>query len=323
MLHEFRDLRYYCFSPFFLRYYPEVHGLENTIICDLQLLFDCITTLISAICIQKHLSKEEETLRITGHCTGKLLHRLLHRLLCQNYEQNLTVDTAITFFRHLRLVADTGKTQDEPEYSDSHTAHSTDCTVYFVPCVLRMFPIEMILATAKAYPSPLLITFDHGYSPLGLFSQLFVHLASVEVEGWDLKENALFRNIAVFYVGEDMDEITIIARTAFYEVIFVGDNADHERTLPISDACNMIYKTINAAITRVKLALNSTLNTGHSIAFYCTLPQCKPRDLHLAIQCGRKLKCLLSRRPFRLTSSQKVWFGEVTQCIFLFTAVHL
>lgn len=298
-------------DTFFFRYYPEVHGLENTVICDLQLLFDCITALINATCFQRNLSKEEETLRVTGRCTSKTLHKLLHKILCQNSEQDLTVDTVITFLRHLRLVAHTGKMVDEPEYSDACTRHLADCIVYFVPCVLRMFPTETIMAMAKAYPSPLLITFDGGYSPLGLFSRLLVYLASTEVEGWEIKENAMFRNIAIFYVGEDQDEVTLIARTAFYEVIFVGDN-DHERTLRINDACNSIYKTINTAINRVKFALNSTLNTQHSVAFYCTSPQCKPHGLHPTILCGRKLKCLLSERRIRQTSSQEVWFGKVT-----------
>ena len=181
---------------------------------------------------------------------------------------------------------------------------------YYVPCVLRMFPVESISATARASPAPLLVAFEKGYSPLGLFTQLLVYLVSDKVEDWMLKCIALFRNMATFHVGKDMDAVTLIARPRFYEVLFEGENSE-DRVVTLYQACCAIRLTVDAAIEAVKLGLNSTVKIRHNTAFYCPLPRCASMQFHPALPYGKKLKCQLSENVDRQTLSQQVWYHEV------------
>ena len=278
------------------RYYPEVRGLEDTIFCDLQLLFDSISALITATCFQTAISKEEERLRLSGHCS----HELLHRLLDSIPEKSLSVETIVTVLEHLRIVTPTGVTAGCPEY--------------LIPCVLRMFPVETVSATVRASPAPILFTFERGYSPLGLFPQLLIHLASAEKEGWELKKTP-FRNMATFHVGEDLDEVTLIARPKYYEVLFEGDASN--RCQSLSETCCDIRSSVDAAIDTVKSGRNSTILVSHCTAFYCPQPQCSTRPNHPASRSGRKLKCHISNNVCHQSSAQLVWHDKVIFFNFL------
>ena len=192
------------------RYY-DVDGLRHVIICRLELLFECISNLIKATCFElvTDVNREKRRLRSTGLCTPKLLHDLL-----SSPEQTrcISVVTLIKILEHLRIVTLNNKCE------------------YFVPCVLRMFPVEAISATVNARPAPLLFTFQCGYSPLGIFQKLLTYLTSAKVTGWDLIYRLKpFRNLATFSVG-GVDEVTVIARPKYYEVLFERNVSDHSTT---------------------------------------------------------------------------------------------
>lgn len=288
------------------RYYSEVRGLENVIICDLQILFECIAGLISAICFRKALSREENQLRVSGRCSDKLLHRLLNKAS----KHGLPVEVTITLLEHLHLVTQCVSVVDSPIPAQANTSRATMRKEYFVPCVLRMFPVETISATVRATPAPLLCTFEHGYPPLGLFTRLLVWLASVRVKGWQPRKTFPFRNMASFHVGEDLDEVTIIARPTHYEIIFSSNTSD--RLVPLHEACDTIRRTVDNAMERVKSGINSNVRIGHSFAFYCCWPQCCQEPLHAAIRRGTKLECPLSDRIAEQSYSHQVWFGKLS-----------
>lgn len=288
------------------RYYSEVCGLENIIICDLQILFECIADLISAICFRKALTREQEQLRVFGQCSDKLLHRLLDKAS----EHGLSMDITITLLEHLHLITQSNSVAENPIPARASASGATMRKEYFVPCVLRMFPVETITATVRATPAPLLCTFEHGYPPLGLFTRLLVWLASVRAEAWKLRKTFLFRNMASFHVGEDFDEVTLIARPTHYEVTFSSNSTD--RLMPLHEACNAIRLTIDEAIQRVKSGINSTIRIGHSFTFYCSWSQCLQKTLHAAIRHRTKLECPLFERIDEQSFSHQVWFGKLS-----------
>lgn len=143
--------------------------------------------------------------------------------------------------------------------------------------------------------------FGHGYTPLGLFTQLLVYLALAEVQDWQLKGTSLFRNMATFHVGEDKDEVTLVHRPAFYEVLFEVDDSD--RCVPLQDACTVVCSAVDAAIEAVKSGLNSTVMIHHFTAFYCSLQQCAAHPLHPAACHNNKVKCTVLCKFYSQTPS--------------------
>ena len=280
------------------RYY-DVDGLSDIIICDLQLLFECISDLITATCFEfaTGILGEAINLRSTGLCTPELLHDLLSS---PKQTRCISVDTLIKILEHLRIVTRINKCK------------------YFVPCVLRMFPVEAISATVNAKPAPLLFTFQRGYSPLGIFQKLLTYLTSAEVRGWDLKdEPGPFRNLATFSVG-GVDEVTVIARPKYYEVLFERNVSDYHK-VSLHNACPPIEATINKALGSVKSGPSSTISNEHYAAFYCP---CSTKPLHPATvkfndEGLNGLRCIHNGKGNYSTPSQEVWFGMVRK-VYIF-----
>lgn len=298
----------YAFSYFTsCRYYPERCGLKNLVICDLQVFVDSILALINAVYCEKAISGEEHYLHISGNCSYKLLHRLLQN----SSKQTLSTETLITLLEHMHLIVRTNNSAEEAPYSSQCLSTGGEESIeYFVPCVLRVFPVETILATVRGCPAPLLFTFENGCSPLHLFTQLYLYLISVEVKGWEPKRNSLYCNMVTFHVGKDLDEVTLIARPTFCEVVFEGDDTD--RILPCHDACNHIRETIDDAIKKAKFRLSITARASHFATFYCPLRECCSNALHYVTIVGKKLICSASGRVGKITPPQQMWFGEVS-----------
>ena len=283
------------------RYYSEVEGLQDLVICDLQVLFDSLTGLISsAFHFQKAFNEEEVRCRETGRFPVAEVEKLL-----EHAQSDIPPQKLITLFEHLRILC--------------RCTHSSGVQQYFVPCILPSYEVEIIERNSCSN-APLLLTFSCGYCPMGYFSALIVHMASSDLCSslkWRLREGKLFRNKVSFHVGKDYDEVTLIARPTFYEVQI--DRKHHlEDPLPLHKLCNEIRSTLDVALSTIKSSLNFSLQLNHHVGFYCQNPECH-RVPHPAIPDGDSYGiavCTCSKLPSQLTSKQCIWFGQVC-CNFL------
>ena len=278
------------------RYYSEVEGLQDLVICDLQVLFDSLTGLISsAFHFQKAFDEEEVRFRETGRFPVVEVEKLLERA-----QSDIPPQKLITLFEHLRILC--------------RCTHSSGVQEYFVPCILPSYEVEAIERSSSSY-APLLLTFSCGYCPVGYFSGLIVHMASTDLCSslkWRLCEGKLFRNKVSFHVGKDYDEVTLIARPTFYEVQI--DRKHHlEDPLPLHKVCNEIRSTLDVALSTIKSSLNCSLQLNHHVGFYCQNPECHPVP-HPAIPDSDSYGiavCSCNKLPSQLTSKQCIWFGQV------------
>ena len=71
---------------------------------------------------------------------------------------------------------------------------STEPT-YFMPCVLKSATCaELQEVHSSPDIAPLMIRYECGYMPLGIFSSLIIGLVSQNENGWELVEEDLHRN---------------------------------------------------------------------------------------------------------------------------------
>ncbi len=200
---------------------------------------------------------------------------------------------------------------------------------YFVPCALQPEEVERLTRgpPSASHPAPLLFTFSTGFTPMGVFHVLVVYLSSPEAASlqWVLciAGKAQYRNKVTFFVGDDLDEVTLIERPQVIEVwIDREDDAtetDCCHSLPA--VCQEVRLTLDAALTHVKSSKKSILRVRHQAAVYCERAQCDPAP-HYALPRGngppKNAMCSFSNYPCRLGPYQRIWFGEVSTCISSF-----
>ena len=280
------------------RYYPEVKGLEDLVICDIQVLFDLITNLItSTFEMQQVCTDVEVRFRQTGRCPVSEAQKLLH----DNGE--IPFDKLIKLLEHLHILCIISNENSEIEE-------------FFFPCILRPHPVETWKRETPLL-APLLVTFDCGYCPLGLFSALIVHLASCHLQSelrWQVNNHGgkLFRNLIAFLVGEDCDKIIFIARPTFYE-IWIEKN--QEEKISLHELCSQIRTITDNALCKVKASHSSYRNIGHHIAFYCQkcdgLPHPATPNLKDSTVSPINAICIFTKQPSQLLPNQRIWYGKV------------
>ena len=90
-------------------------------------------------------------------------------------------------------------------------------------------------------PSPIKITFESGYVPIGVFCALISRLVSrgSAREGilgmkWELVESGVKRNLVSFRVDSKKHSITLIAHVDCYEIRVIRQN----RSISLHDLCS-------------------------------------------------------------------------------------
>ena len=277
-----------------IMHYPEVNGLKDIVITDLQLVFDRITHLITS-CFTFKMSGNaalENEFRTTGQFTEENI-----RKLSSKSDDPLSPVILVSLLRHLHIVAGPIVIENGPKY-------------YFMPCALKPAAIEEEQRDEHVCPAPLLIYFECGYCPVGVFCCLVVHLLSTRQSSemnWNLDDTPHFRNKITFTIDKCYHQITLICRATYLEVwpnptICVGP------IVPFYE----IYQTLDKAIKTVTQSLHYMYKSHHFFGFPCTTCQCSPP--HPAI-CEYDdpvaAKCVQGGGYIRLEMKHMIWFDEV------------
>ena len=277
-----------------IMYYPEVAGLKDIVITDLQLIFDRITHLITSCFTFKSSGNAalENEFRTTGRFTEDDILKL-----SKKSDDPLSPVILVSLLRHLHIVAGPMSIKNDQKY-------------YFMPCALKPAAIEEEQRDELACPGPLLIYFECGYCPVGVFCCLVVHLLSktqLSEMNWTLHHTPHFRNKITFRIGKFYHLVTLVCRATYLEIW-----ADPTiSTVPFYE----IYQTLDKAIKKVTQSLHYMYKSHHFFGFPCTTCHCSPP--HPAI-CEYDdpvaAKCVQGGEVMLLGMQHTIWFDEVWLC---------
>ena len=288
-----------------IMHYPEVEGLQDIVITDLQLVFERITQLITS----------SFTFEATGNAaivkefttTGRFTESHL-RTLSSRKGDPLTPLRLVTLLKHLHIVA------GPMELKHGHRKNK----YYFMPCALKPTSVEEEHQDKSLSPVPLLIYFECGYNPVGVFCCLVVHLLSstsqTEVK-WTLEKPPHYRNKIIFTVGECCDHIILISRATYLEV-WIDRIPGTTGAIPLEQLCPTIYNTLDNGIKVITESLHYAYKSQHFFGFSCTVCQSSPP--HPAI-CKSShpvvVQCVNGRVRIPLQEKHKIWFNKVSLTI--------
>ena len=247
-----------------LMYFPKVEELKDLVICDPQVVFDSVTTLIIQTFNTANLvDGARKRFKETGLFSDAEIAKAVTK--CSN--EYLPPAKLINLLEYLNIVA--------PITTDSHCKASK---WYFFPAILSCATNEQLHVSKKPNdPLPLMIHFKFGFVPMGLFCATIASLVSQiysekltwfhSMRCYDAPDNEpLYKNKHTFRTGNTYD-ITLISRPKRLEVhLTQTENAESSQ---IAEQCcarvlDTICDTLDIVISQIK-HLNLTTSTDEAI----------------------------------------------------------
>ena len=179
-----------------------------------------------------------------------------------------------------------------------------DETTYFMPSLLPALEEGDIIRPKTTAASPLIISFQEGWAPTGLFCALVVSLLSRKSQlPWKIFElvsgnmSKLYKNYLEFSIGYIAGSITLVNTMKQFEL--------HPSSELPSDLLPPIWQTIDRNLK--KACSKYSYKVSHRFAFECNCGILHP---HTALISLEKSTVQCSRDPDRvepLSSKQKLW----------------
>ncbi|XP_019850152.1 PREDICTED: uncharacterized protein LOC109580953 [Amphimedon queenslandica] len=175
-----------------------------------------------------------------------------------------------------------------------------------MPCALKPADVEREERDGSVSPAPLLICFECGYTPVGVFCCLVVYLLDQKTDRaleWKLTGNDQYRNRITFQVGQYYDTVTLISRATYLEV-WVQQMKGSE--LSTSDLLSSLHK----GLVTVTQSLHYTYKSKHMFGISCT---CTAVPHPAVIGLNKKATMCLNGRIVEFNEKQLYWSSKVVQ----------
>jgi hypothetical protein len=281
-----------------LLYYPELEELRNTVICDIQVVFDSATNLIKNTFT---FDTVEEKVREVFRTKGQFTLQDVQKAMSCHTDALIPPKKLIKLLKHLNIL-----TEIPSEGEGNNPA-------FFMPCVLRNAKCSELTTRVpeESDPAPLLLYYECGYVPAGLFPAMITNLLSQQREDWEMIQEGLFKNRVEFFVGEDLDTVTLISHPRFLEIVLL--RAEEFET-PSDEMCARILDVIQCTLRAVTSRMNN-FKMECRFGFKCPDHTEMKHICEMPKRTSRKMLCLLNPNRKRVVSLQprhKVWFEN--QC---------
>ena len=285
-----------------LLYYPEVEALKGTVICDIQVVFDSASNLIRNTFtfdkVGKGLSKKFRE-------KAQFSLRDVVKATSRHTDSLIPLDSLVKLLEYLGIL-----TAIPPTPSADVRGEPT----YFMPCVLKSARASelSIPSCSNSDPAPLILHYDCGYVPVGVFPSMITNLVSQQRECWRMIEEGLYKNRVQFQVGGDYDTITLISHPRYFEIV-ISRNTSF-RT-PTESLCAHVRSTIESTLNTVTSHMNYHFSMGYKFGFECPTHPGREHFCVLADTSAWNIECLQNprkRQPVLLADHPKlnVWFSQ-------------
>ena len=285
-------------------YYPELDSLKDTVICDVQVLFDSVTNLVKKTFTFKRVGK-----RVAERFRKKAQFSLkdLKSATSSCTDAYIPLEKLVDLLEYLNILARFTPTSPTG-------ASSAQEEVYFMPSILKSARAsELTVETSDEDPAPLLLRYDCGYVPLGIFSYMIANIVSQHSKDWRLVEGAIRKNKVEFHVGKDYDKITLISRPLYLEIIIT--RRQHRK--PVTQTkmlCSCIRGVVQSTLKTVTSRLNYKFIMDYRFAFKCPIHSSTDHLCVLAEESAPCMECLQDPQqiePVDLEPKHTIWFEEV------------
>ena len=280
-----------------LLYYPELDALKGTVICDIQVVFDSASNLI-----KNTFTFDKVGQRIFEKFTEKahFSQTDLEKAALRQTDKLLPLQNLVTLLEHLSILTPLPLSP----------ADSIQEPTYFMPCVLKSARAsELTVAHSNSDPAPLMLRYQCGYVPVGVFPAMITNLVSHQKKlGWEMVEKGLRKNRVQFQVGRDFDTVTLISHPRYFEVVVVRKEGFEEST---NSLCMEVLRVVESTLSSITSRMNYNFSMGYKLGFECPVHSTKEHLCTLADKTARRMQCLQdpNQTPL-LEDHHSVWFPQ-------------
>ena len=304
-----------------LMYYPKVPDDEDGwfrehIICSPQVVFDSISQLILASLRTLHsegtcLEYEREELIKKGQFSLQAIEKYcMNEKIAKMMENRelIPVRKLIQLLKSVNLLSLITRSGDKKNAKEP---------TYLLPAILPCATKEELTQPPQPddnNPAPILITFERGYVPTGVFCGLITQLVSRGPGGilgltWELEEKCVKRNQISFNV-DSVHLVTLLSHERCYEVRVARRDDSHS----LHELCTYVLSVILSVLKE----LYKHLITKIAFERPCEQHQCRDLNNLCILTEGSSLRFICgSNEPVKLNQQQLVWIGKVLIAIYV------
>ena len=282
-----------------LLYYPELEVLKGTVICDMQIVFDSATNLIKNVFKFRNVGqKASERFREKAQFSLKDVRSAT----ADHTDDLISLDKLVQLLKYLGIL-----TIIPSKASSGHEL------TFFMPCVLKSARASelRVHSCSVSDPAPLMLRYDCGYVPVGIFPSLITNLVSQQREDWDMIEEGLCKNRVQFLVGEDHDTVTLISHPRYSEIVISRSEEFHTQT---ESLCLHVREVIQSTLSTVTACMNYHFSMGYKFGFECPTHPGREHLCVLVKESAKDMLCLGNpkrKQYFQLEPQHRVWFSAV------------
>ena len=322
-----------------LVYYSDIPSMQDTVICDPQVIFDSVSELIID---RFHHSNR----RLSSHKVDDFYRKGLFSLAQiddkTKYQRSghLKLAQLVDLLKDLNIIAEineedevevpaTSQSQPKAAYQSRPLASDQSQPKFIMPAVLKYASEEELMAQSITNPNnqsvPIMIYFESGFVPFGVFCATTAHIIARQgmlSPKWRLKDDqVLMRNKVTFGIDRAFFA-TIISRDKYLE-IHVSQHPRARKRKSLSLICStvrqIVVNSLQAVISKMKykpyLKMDTSLFSSRlfNLAFTCCLEDSHSNHLMRVVENSpseRYAECLEESLEIDLKDKHMAWFEE-------------
>ncbi len=290
-----------------LMYYPEIVDKESwfkgNVFCSPQVVFDNIGQIIVvSLRVLHSKSPVRECFRKDWIEKGLFSIEAINEILSKSDSQGIIpCDKLIQLLEHVNLIS---------KIYIENPLPGSPSVLLFMPAMLDCVEIKKAPQPNENNPSPILIRFEFGYVPTGVFCGLITKIATegktkILGESWKLKNDEVKRNRVSFLLG-GLHVITLISHSTCYEIRIERKGT----SIYLTRLCSQVLASVVFILKELYKRLDPI------IAFQCPCDKILPgATLNHICTVGEVTICTSEEQGGRceieLQKEQKVWIGKV------------
>ena len=278
-----------------LYYYKQPSELRQIVICNPQHILSEVNKLVE----RTFDFKQTQCAQCTKDFNRGIFKRLDYEMQTKDSSNSLlTPSMFLKLLEHLKVVVPL-----------------RDGEKYFMPCAITYIDeVNSSHSMQSSIVPPLLITFESGYCPKGLFGALVACIANKEVSNCmiTLEESKIHRDQICFKLGRH----TLLLRTnpAYVYVEVTPYSTDNSLSTELCMLCNSVRTFIEGNITKACKTLCYSDSAKYRLSFVCQCSQKErfhPSELRKDTDGKYFLWCKRSEECVRVKSECYIWLHEV------------
>ena len=309
-----------------LMHYPDIPSMKDVVICDSQVIFDSTSELIIDTFKVSSRDIPQSAVKDFREKGQFSLKHIIDRTESHRKNQ-LSLEQLVDLLQSRNILAEIKSDQESSEQLTTIPAQANLKLV--MPAILKYASEEelkqIILLNPQQEASPLVIQFEGGFVPFGVFcattSNLIARQESLKPK-WKVLYKHMRRNRVTFNIRGGYC-VTLISRPQYIEIRVLRQEQGTRCKRTLKETClnvkQIVVETIEAVVSKMKYKAidNSPLISTKQLlhfGFTCCLNKHEEHQMRVVIEPDDILaECCESYGEIELKESHLVWFnGEVS-----------